>query len=282
MNDRAGDAGLAAKYDTIAYAAQPSPWSHPTTSRRWRRCSASTRLPCARAACWRSAAATAPTSFRWPFRCPTPRSWAATLPRARSTRRAQTVAASSGFAISTSCRRISATLRDGHRNRSTTSSRTASIRGCRRRCAMRCSRWRRAAWRRNGSCSSATTRFPGATFAARRGTCCISTSTPSPIRARGSTPRAHSPRCSPSRARPRRGFRRCAARGIRADRAAQTDSALFHDDLGVPNDPVYFHEFVAHAGRHGLAFVAEAAVDDDDAAPACAATCSRSSTASSA
>ena len=42
--------------------------------------------------------------------------------------------------------------------------------------------------------------------------------------------------------------------------AQRTDSALFHDDLGVPNDPVYFHEFVAHAGRHGLAFVAEAAV----------------------
>jgi SAM-dependent methyltransferase len=42
--------------------------------------------------------------------------------------------------------------------------------------------------------------------------------------------------------------------------AERTDSALFHDDLGVPNDPVYFHEFVAHAGRHGLAYVAEAAV----------------------
>jgi SAM-dependent methyltransferase len=42
--------------------------------------------------------------------------------------------------------------------------------------------------------------------------------------------------------------------------AQRTDSALFHDDLGTPNDPVYFHEFVAHAGRHGLAYVAEAAV----------------------
>ncbi len=42
--------------------------------------------------------------------------------------------------------------------------------------------------------------------------------------------------------------------------AQRTDSALFHDDLGIPNDPVYFHEFVAHAGRHGLAYVAEAAV----------------------
>jgi SAM-dependent methyltransferase len=32
---------------------------------------------------------------------------------------------------------------------------------------------------------------------------------------------------------------------------------LYHDDLGAVNDPVYFHEFVAHAGRHGLRFVAE-------------------------
>jgi predicted O-methyltransferase YrrM len=40
--------------------------------------------------------------------------------------------------------------------------------------------------------------------------------------------------------------------------AAQTDSALFHDDLASPNDPVYFHEFAAHLARHGLVFVAEA------------------------
>lgn len=40
--------------------------------------------------------------------------------------------------------------------------------------------------------------------------------------------------------------------------ATQTDSALAHDDLGEPNDPVYFHEFAAHLARHGLAFVAEA------------------------
>jgi predicted O-methyltransferase YrrM len=39
--------------------------------------------------------------------------------------------------------------------------------------------------------------------------------------------------------------------------AAQTDSALYHDDLAVPNDPVYFHEFAAHLNRHGLTFVAE-------------------------
>jgi len=36
------------------------------------------------------------------------------------------------------------------------------------------------------------------------------------------------------------------------------DSALFHDDLAVPNQPVYFHEFAAHLARHDLTFVAEA------------------------
>ena len=35
-------------------------------------------------------------------------------------------------------------------------------------------------------------------------------------------------------------------------------SVLYHDDLGAVNDPVYFHQFVAHAGRFGLRFVAEA------------------------
>jgi hypothetical protein len=33
---------------------------------------------------------------------------------------------------------------------------------------------------------------------------------------------------------------------------------LYHDELGEVNEPVYFHEFMAHAGRHGLHFVAEA------------------------
>jgi SAM-dependent methyltransferase len=33
---------------------------------------------------------------------------------------------------------------------------------------------------------------------------------------------------------------------------------LFHDDLAEVNDPVYFHQFVAHAGEFGLAFLAEA------------------------
>ena len=37
------------------------------------------------------------------------------------------------------------------------------------------------------------------------------------------------------------------------------DDGLFHDDLAPINDPVWFHEFAAHAGRHGLQYLAEAA-----------------------
>lgn len=40
--------------------------------------------------------------------------------------------------------------------------------------------------------------------------------------------------------------------------ATQTDSALFHDDLAVPNDPVYVEAFAAHLAQHGLAFAGEA------------------------
>ena len=40
--------------------------------------------------------------------------------------------------------------------------------------------------------------------------------------------------------------------------AERNDSQLFHDDLAVPNDPVYFRDFAAHAARHGLAYLAEA------------------------
>jgi len=40
--------------------------------------------------------------------------------------------------------------------------------------------------------------------------------------------------------------------------ARQTDSSIYHDDLAVPNDPVYFHEFAAHAERYGLTFVSGA------------------------
>ncbi len=40
--------------------------------------------------------------------------------------------------------------------------------------------------------------------------------------------------------------------------AQSSDSELFHDTLAVPNDPVYFHEFAAHAGRFGFKYLAEA------------------------
>jgi SAM-dependent methyltransferase len=38
-----------------------------------------------------------------------------------------------------------------------------------------------------------------------------------------------------------------------------TDGMLAHDVIAKPNDPVYFYEFAAHASRHGLAYLAEAA-----------------------
>jgi SAM-dependent methyltransferase len=40
------------------------------------------------------------------------------------------------------------------------------------------------------------------------------------------------------------------------------DALLFHDDLAEVNTPVYFHEFVEHAGRHGLQFLSEARLQD--------------------
>jgi methyltransferase-like protein len=39
---------------------------------------------------------------------------------------------------------------------------------------------------------------------------------------------------------------------------ARSDAALLHDDLAAVNRPVYFHEFAAHAGAHGLQYLAEA------------------------
>ena len=39
----------------------------------------------------------------------------------------------------------------------------------------------------------------------------------------------------------------------------RSDGALFHDDLSAICQPFYFHEFAAHASRHGLQFMAEAA-----------------------
>jgi hypothetical protein len=42
----------------------------------------------------------------------------------------------------------------------------------------------------------------------------------------------------------------------------RTDSALFHDDLSEIYEPVYFHQFAAHAGRHGLEYMGEASLPD--------------------
>jgi SAM-dependent methyltransferase len=43
------------------------------------------------------------------------------------------------------------------------------------------------------------------------------------------------------------------------ERVTRLDPAqLFHDDIAEVNEPVYFHQFVEHAGRHGLKFLAEA------------------------
>ena len=38
----------------------------------------------------------------------------------------------------------------------------------------------------------------------------------------------------------------------------RSDETLFHDELAAINEPVYFHEFAAHAARHGLQYLAEA------------------------
>jgi methyltransferase-like protein len=41
-------------------------------------------------------------------------------------------------------------------------------------------------------------------------------------------------------------------------KVANAEELLLHDELEEVNDPVYFHEFVAHAGRHGLQYLVEA------------------------
>jgi methyltransferase-like protein/SAM-dependent methyltransferase len=40
------------------------------------------------------------------------------------------------------------------------------------------------------------------------------------------------------------------------------DEAFFHDDLNETNQPFYFYEFMADAGRHGLRFLGEARAND--------------------
>lgn len=42
------------------------------------------------------------------------------------------------------------------------------------------------------------------------------------------------------------------------DTAGIPDDVLFHDDLAPVNKPVWFHEFAAHAARHGLKYLGEA------------------------
>ena len=42
------------------------------------------------------------------------------------------------------------------------------------------------------------------------------------------------------------------------DASEGPDATLAHDDMSEPNDPVYFHEFMADAARAGLTFLAEA------------------------
>jgi cyclopropane fatty-acyl-phospholipid synthase-like methyltransferase len=39
---------------------------------------------------------------------------------------------------------------------------------------------------------------------------------------------------------------------------ARADEALFHDDLAEINAPLYFHQFIEHARRHGLQYLTEA------------------------
>ena len=38
----------------------------------------------------------------------------------------------------------------------------------------------------------------------------------------------------------------------------QTESSVFHDDLADTNHPVYFHQFLEHAAKHGLQYLSEA------------------------
>jgi methyltransferase-like protein/trans-aconitate methyltransferase len=40
--------------------------------------------------------------------------------------------------------------------------------------------------------------------------------------------------------------------------ASEDDGAIYHDTLAEINTPIYFHEFLVHAGRHGLKFLSEA------------------------
>lgn len=45
-----------------------------------------------------------------------------------------------------------------------------------------------------------------------------------------------------------------------------TDAGFFHDDLSSINQPVYFHEFMAHAAREGLQYLGEADLSEKQVA----------------
>jgi methyltransferase-like protein/protein-L-isoaspartate O-methyltransferase len=45
---------------------------------------------------------------------------------------------------------------------------------------------------------------------------------------------------------------------LEEDLLGRAPASLYHDDLAQVNLPVYFHQFVGHAARHGLQFLAEA------------------------
>lgn len=59
-----------------------------------------------------------------------------------------------------------------------------------------------------------------------------------------------------------RAGREPALAGYMAQLLARPGWLVFHDELGEVNTPVYFHELVAHARRHGLQFLAEAHLAD--------------------
>ena len=47
-------------------------------------------------------------------------------------------------------------------------------------------------------------------------------------------------------------------REVRDSFASKNDGAIYHDDLAEVNAPVYLHQFITHAARHGLQFLSEA------------------------
>jgi predicted methyltransferase family protein/methyltransferase family protein/protein-lysine methyltransferase-like protein len=65
--------------------------------------------------------------------------------------------------------------------------------------------------------------------------------------------------------RPQANAHEAAVAARAAELLERTDSALYHDDLSDSYEPVYFHEFAAHAARHDLKTIGEASLVDPDA-----------------